>query len=40
LTIAAGFSGHGFKFVPEIGHLVADLVLGTSVPPTRFAIGR
>ncbi|HEU0213415.1 MAG TPA: FAD-dependent oxidoreductase [Jiangellaceae bacterium] len=40
LTIAAGFSGHGFKFVPEIGRLVADLVLGTGFPPTRFAIAR
>jgi sarcosine oxidase len=40
LTIAVGFSGHGFKFVPEIGRLVADLVLGTGIPPTRFAIGR
>jgi sarcosine oxidase len=39
LTIAVGFSGHGFKFVPEIGRLVADLVLGTRVTPARFAIG-
>jgi sarcosine oxidase len=30
VTIAAGFSGHGFKFVPVIGELVADLVTGAS----------
>ena len=28
LTVAAGFSGHGFKFVPLVGRLVADLVSG------------
>ncbi|KQU56427.1 FAD-dependent oxidoreductase [Rhodococcus sp. Leaf278] len=27
-VIAAGFSGHGFKFAPAIGELVADLVDG------------
>src|SRR5947209_464124 len=27
LTVAAGFSGHGFKFTPLIGRLVADLAL-------------
>ena len=26
VTVAAGFSGHGFKFVPVIGEIVADLV--------------
>ena len=26
VTIAAGFSGHGFKFVPVVGEIVADLV--------------
>ncbi len=25
MTVAAGFSGHGFKFVPVIGEIVADL---------------
>ena len=40
LTIAAGFSGHGFKFVPEIGRLVADLVLDAGVSPTPFTLGR
>ncbi|MGH8971716.1 MAG: N-methyl-L-tryptophan oxidase [Acidimicrobiia bacterium] len=26
VTLAAGFSGHGFKFVPVIGEILADLV--------------
>lgn len=30
ITVAAGFSGHGFKFTPAVGDLVADLVQGTS----------
>ncbi|GAA3519466.1 N-methyl-L-tryptophan oxidase [Aeromicrobium panaciterrae] len=36
MTIAAGFSGHGFKFVPLVGRLVADLVAGTTTPEPRF----
>lgn len=50
LFLAAGFSGHGFKISPAVGHLVADLLLdgGTSLPGvdpadfryTRFAEGR
>jgi sarcosine oxidase len=32
VTVATGFSGHGFKFGPAIGHLVAGHVLG--VPRT------
>ncbi len=27
VTVAAGFSGHGFKFVPVIGEIVGDLAL-------------
>ena len=36
LVVAAGFSGHGFKISPEVGRLVADLVLDgeSSVPET------
>lgn len=26
VVIAAGFSGHGFKFVPVVGEVVAELV--------------
>jgi sarcosine oxidase len=37
VTVAAGFSGHGFKFVPLVGQLVADLVAGTSTAEPRFA---
>jgi sarcosine oxidase len=32
LVVAAGFSGHGFKFVPLIGRILADLALGRSGP--------
>jgi len=27
IVVAAGFSGHGFKFVPVVGEVVADLVI-------------
>lgn len=27
ITIACGFSGHGFKFVPVVGEILADLVI-------------
>jgi sarcosine oxidase len=43
VSVAAGFSGHGFKFVPVVGEILADLALdgGTALPiglfdPTRF----
>ena len=36
VTIAAGFSGHGFKFVPVIGEIVADICLLGS---TKWEIG-
>lgn len=46
-TIAAGFSGHGFKFASVVGHALADLALtgATGLPiaflsPNRFASGR
>ena len=38
LTVAAGFSGHGFKFVPLVGHMVADLVVGSADPEPRFTV--
>ncbi len=44
VTVACGFSGHGFKFVPVVGEIVADLVVDGSTPhpvelfdPARFA---
>jgi sarcosine oxidase len=34
VTVAAGFSGHGFKFVPVVGEILADLaVTGTTRHP-------
>jgi len=38
VTVAAGFSGHGFKFVPAIGRVLADATLGVSSPPGAFRI--
>ncbi len=40
ITVAAGFSGHGFKFAPAIGEIVADLVAGAADPPDLFRLGR
>ncbi|OWY79545.1 MULTISPECIES: FAD-dependent oxidoreductase [Rhodococcus] len=39
VTVAAGFSGHGFKFAPAIGELVADLADGTATSPEPFRFG-
>jgi glycine/D-amino acid oxidase-like deaminating enzyme len=40
VVIAAGFSGHGFKFTPLIGKIIADLVIdgSTSWDLTSFKI--
>jgi sarcosine oxidase len=40
VAIGTGFSGHGFKFMPAVGGLVADLAIGTtpSVLPSRFGL--
>jgi sarcosine oxidase len=38
VTVATGFSGHGFKFVPVIGELVAGLVTRTTGAVDRFAL--
>lgn len=42
LTIATGFSGHGFGIGPGAGHLTADLVMGTTpiVDPAPFRFSR
>ena len=44
VAIAAGFSGHGFKFAPVVGEILADLATSGSTPhpialfdPARFA---
>jgi sarcosine oxidase len=46
VTVACGFSGHGFKFVPVVGEILADLVIDRATrhpislfDPRRFAIG-
>ena len=43
MAVAAGFSGHGFKFTPLVGEVLADLAIdgATAAPidlfaPTRF----
>ncbi|MBT2502582.1 FAD-dependent oxidoreductase [Curtobacterium sp. ISL-83] len=37
ITVATGFSGHGFKFAPLLGEVIADLV-GGGEPHPRFAL--
>lgn len=39
VTVATGFSGEGFKFVPVIGELLRDLVAGAAAAPDRFRLG-
>jgi sarcosine oxidase len=38
LVVGAGFSGHGFKFVPTVGRILADLVEGSGRPAARFSL--
>lgn len=38
LTVAAGFSGHGYKFAPAIGRVLADSATGAALPPTEFRL--
>lgn len=40
VVVAGGFSGHGFKFAPAIGGLVAGLVLDGARPPALAAFAR
>jgi sarcosine oxidase len=40
VVVATGFSGHGFKFAPLIGQLVAQLAHGHSDSPPRFRFRR
>ena len=40
IVVAGGFSGHGFKFAPAIGRLVADLVDSDAAPETDFSFSR
>ncbi|TCO26347.1 sarcosine oxidase [Kribbella steppae] len=38
ITVAVGFCGQGFKFVPLIGEYIRDLVTGESSVPSRFRL--
>lgn len=38
VTVGAGFSGQGFKFVPAIGRVLADATLGSAQPPAAFRL--
>ncbi len=40
LVIGAGFSGHGFKFTPVVGRILADLATGTRPAPDIFRASR
>ncbi|MEL7059664.1 MAG: N-methyl-L-tryptophan oxidase [Acidobacteriota bacterium] len=42
VTLAAGFSGHGFKFAPALGEAIVDLALGAEprIDLTSFRIAR
>jgi sarcosine oxidase len=40
LVVGAGFSGHGFKFVPTVGRVLADLATGSGRPTERFSLAR
>ena len=40
IVVGAGFSGHGFKFVPTVGRILADLVEGVRRPDARFSATR
>ncbi|PJJ62316.1 FAD-dependent oxidoreductase [Compostimonas suwonensis] len=39
VVVGAGFSGHGFKFTPAVGRILADLAAGLPAP-RLFALGR
>jgi sarcosine oxidase len=38
VTVAAGFSGHGFKFGPALGDVLARLALHGERAPERFRL--
>ena len=40
VIVAGGFSGHGFKFAPAIGRLLADLALDEAAPHPDFAFAK
>ncbi|WP_448005478.1 FAD-dependent oxidoreductase [Agromyces bauzanensis] len=40
VVVGAGFSGHGFKFTPVVGRILADLADGSGPAPELFAADR
>jgi sarcosine oxidase len=38
IVVGAGFSGHGFKFTPVVGRILADLVEGSGSAPALFSL--
>lgn len=40
VAVAAGFSGHGFKFAPTVGELLAGLLMDDAPPMPMFAVTR
>jgi sarcosine oxidase len=40
ITVATGFNGEGFKFVPVVGEMLRDLALGAADPPPMFTVAR
>jgi sarcosine oxidase len=40
VVVASPCSGHGAKFAPLVGAMVADLALGRSTADPRFALGK
>jgi sarcosine oxidase len=40
VVIGAGFAGHGFKFTPVVGRILADLATGEGAAPAIFSAAR
>ena len=40
VVVGAGFSGHGFKFTPAVGRILADLATDAAAAPPLFALNR
>lgn len=39
VSVGAGFSGHGYKFAPAIGRVLADTAMGRGSAPAPFLLG-